>query len=142
MTPRTRRIAGWSVGAVVGVVAGVLLGIATHDWQEAREARDVELRAEEFARTEVVPPPGDAVRALVEQDALVAVDPLLVDRVPEDDVRRGLQSADAATLNQALLDADRLLIDVFATRDALYAARESTPIPHPRARVVLLGWCV
>jgi hypothetical protein len=88
MTPRSRRVAGWSAGAAVGVVAGVLLGMATHNWQEAREARDIDLRAEEFARTDVVPPPGDAVRALVEQDALVAVDPLLVDRVPGDDVRR------------------------------------------------------
>jgi hypothetical protein len=88
MTPRTRRIAGWTIGAVVGVVTGVLLGTATQSWQESREARDIERRAEEFARTDVVPPPGDAVRALLEQDSRVAVDPLLADRVPEEDVRR------------------------------------------------------
>lgn len=82
------RRAGWAIGAVVGVVTGVLFGVSTQSWQEAREERDIELRAEEFARTDVVPPPGDAVRALVEQDSPVAVDPLLIDRVPEDDLRR------------------------------------------------------
>lgn len=88
MTPRSRRIVGWSVGAVVGVVAGVLLGTATQGWQESREAADVERRAEVFGRADEVPPPGDAVRALLAQDSRVVVDPLLVDRLPEDDVRR------------------------------------------------------
>ncbi|GAB3031495.1 hypothetical protein GCM10011376_24770 [Nocardioides flavus (ex Wang et al. 2016)] len=91
------RRAGWLVGAVAGVVVGVLLGISTQSWQESREARDIERRAEEFARTDVVPPPGDAVRALLEQDSLVVVDPLLADRLPTEDVGRAeaiLEGAD------------------------------------------------
>lgn len=47
----------------------------------------------------------------------------------EDDVRRGLQSADPAALAQALQDADALLVDVFSTRSAFrtdlaYALRD------------------
>lgn len=83
-----RRIAGWGVGAAVGAVVGVLLATTVQDWQEAREARDVERRAEVFGRADEVPAPGDAVRALLAQDSLVAVDPLLADRLPADDVRR------------------------------------------------------
>ncbi len=88
MTPRRRRVVGWGVGAVVGLVAGVLLGTVTQGWQESREARDVERRAEVFGRADEVPPPGDAVRALLAEDSRVAVDPLLADRLPADDVRR------------------------------------------------------
>lgn len=88
MTRRPSRAVGWSVGAVIGVVAGVLLGMVTQDWQESREARDVERRAEVFGRDDEVPPPGDAVRALIAQDSRVVVDPLLADRLPTDDVRR------------------------------------------------------
>lgn len=88
MTRRPSRAVGWSVGTVIGVVAGVLLGTATQDWQESREARDVERRAEVFGRADEVPPPGDAVRALLAQDSRVVVDPLLADRLPADDVRR------------------------------------------------------
>lgn len=82
------RAAGWVIGAVAGVVAGIALGFAAQDWQEAREAVDVERRAEVFGRTDEVPPPGDAVRALLEQDSRVAIDPLLADRLPAEDVRR------------------------------------------------------
>ncbi|NYE35306.1 hypothetical protein F4692_000410 [Nocardioides cavernae] len=85
---RIRRVAGWAAGVAVGAVVGVLLATTTQDWQEEREARDVERRAEVFGRTDEVPAPGDAVRSLLAQDSLVAIDPLLADRLPEDDVRR------------------------------------------------------
>lgn len=96
MTPRrrgrralpVRRIAGWTAGVVVGAVVGVLLATTLQDWQEGREARDIERRAEVFGRTDEVPAPGDAVRELLAQDSLVAIDPLIADRLPEDDVRR------------------------------------------------------
>jgi hypothetical protein len=82
------RAAGWVIGAVVGVASGTALAFGVQDWQEAREAADVQRRAEVFYREDVVPPPGDLIRSLIEQDALVAVDPLLADRVPEDDRQR------------------------------------------------------
>lgn len=96
MTPRrrgrrttpVRRIAGWTAGAVAGAVVGVLLATTLQDWQETREARDVERRAEVFGRTDEVPAPGDAVRALLAQDSRVAIDPLLAERLPDDDVSR------------------------------------------------------
>lgn len=82
------REAGWVIGAVVGVVAGTALAFVVQDWQEAREASDVQRRAEVFRSEEVVPAPGDAIRELLEQDSLVAVDPLLAARVPEADRQR------------------------------------------------------
>jgi hypothetical protein len=82
------RAGGWVIGAVVGIAVGFGLAVATQDWQEAREASDIERRAEMFGREDVVPPPVDAVRSLIEQDGLVAVDPLMVDRVPEADRQR------------------------------------------------------
>ncbi|GAA5124354.1 hypothetical protein GCM10023339_45700 [Alloalcanivorax gelatiniphagus] len=82
------RAAGWLVGAVVGIGAGTALAFVVQDWQEAREASDVQRRAAVFHSEDVVPPPGDTIAALVEQDALVAVDPLLADRVPEADRQR------------------------------------------------------
>lgn len=85
MTGPVWRTAGWWIGAVVGIVVGSSLAFVVQDWQEAREATDVQRRAEAFGRQDVVPEPGDAVRALVEQDSLVAVDPVLADRVPEAD---------------------------------------------------------
>jgi hypothetical protein len=80
--------AGWVIGVAVGIVAGTALAVVVQDWQEAREASDVQRRADVFHREDVVPPPGDAIRSLLEQDALVAVDPLLADRVPEADRQR------------------------------------------------------
>lgn len=82
------RTAGWVIGAVVGVAVGSGAAVVVQDWQEDREAADIERRAEVFGQVDEVPPPGDAVRALVEQDALVAVDPLLAERIPEDDRAR------------------------------------------------------
>lgn len=82
------RTAGWLIGAVVGVAVGSGAAVVVQDWQEDREAADVARRAELFGRQDVVPPPGDAVRALVEQDTFVAVDPLLADRLPEEDRAR------------------------------------------------------
>ncbi|WP_210648932.1 hypothetical protein [Nocardioides sp. SYSU D00065] len=82
------RSAGWVIGAVTGVVVGTLLALVTQDWQESREAADVARRAAAFEHRDVVPEPGDAVRALVEQDSRLAIDPLLADRVPVADRRR------------------------------------------------------
>ena len=82
------RRAGWWIGGLVGVVAGSALAVVVQDWQEAREASDVAARAEVFHREDTVPPPVDAIRSLLAQNSLVAVDPLLVDRVSEDDVAR------------------------------------------------------
>lgn len=82
------RRAGWVIGAVVGVAVGSGAAVVVQDWQEEREAADVERRAEVFGQVDEVPPPGDAVRALVEQESLVAVDPLLADRLPAEDVAR------------------------------------------------------
>ncbi|MCY7400549.1 MAG: hypothetical protein LH477_06275 [Nocardioides sp.] len=82
------RTAGWVIGAVVGIVTGTVLAVAVQGWQESREDADVASRAEVFGRQDVVPPPGDAVRALVAQDTRVAVDPLLADRLPEEDRAR------------------------------------------------------
>lgn len=79
------RRAGWVIGAVVGVAVGSGAAVVVQDWQEEREAADVERRAEVFGQVDEVPPPGDAVRALVEQESFVAVDPLLADRIPEED---------------------------------------------------------
>lgn len=78
----------WAVGAVVGAVTGTLVASGTQGWQESREAADVALRADAFHREDVVPPPGETVRALLAQDSRVVVDPLLADRLPEDDVER------------------------------------------------------
>lgn len=82
------RTAGWVIGAVVGVAAGAGAAVVVQDWQEDREAADVARRAEVFGTQDVVPPPGDAVRSLVEQESRVAVDPLLADRLPEEDRAR------------------------------------------------------
>lgn len=82
------RAGGWVIGAVVGIAAGSGMAVATQDWQESREASDLERRVEEFNHREVVPAPVDAVRELVEQDSLVAVDPLLADRLPAADRQR------------------------------------------------------
>lgn len=79
---------GWWIGAVAGLVAGLGAGVLAQDLQEWRETADVASRAEAFERGDPVPPPGDAVRALVAQDTLVAVDPLLAGRIPEADLRR------------------------------------------------------
>lgn len=82
------RAAGWMIGTVVGIAAGSALAVATQGWQESREASDIDRRAEMFGREDVVPPPVDAIRSLIEQDSLVAVDPLLSDRVPQADRER------------------------------------------------------
>lgn len=82
------RAGGWVIGAVVGIGAGVGAAAVTQAWQESREASDLERRAEVFERRDVVPAPVDAVRDLLEQDSLVAVDPLLADRVPAADAAR------------------------------------------------------
>ena len=79
---------GWVVGAVVGVVAGTALAFATQGWQESREAADLERRHAADRYVDDVPPPGDAIRELLDQDTLVAVDPLLADRVSADDLQR------------------------------------------------------
>ncbi|WP_426241542.1 hypothetical protein [Nocardioides sp. LHG3406-4] len=84
-TRRSWRARGWWIGGAVGLLAGTGAAVLVLDHQESREAADTARRAEVFGRREVVPPPGDAVRALVEQDTLVAVDPLLAGRVPEAD---------------------------------------------------------
>lgn len=82
------RSAGWVVGAAVGLVAGAVVSISVQDRQERREASEMERLAEAVGQVERVPPPGDAVRALVEQDTHVALDPLLADLIPADDVKR------------------------------------------------------
>ncbi|GAA1936754.1 hypothetical protein [Nocardioides hwasunensis] len=81
-------LVAWSVGAVIGIAAGTGLALSVQDWQEEREAADVQRRAEVFGQVDDVPAPVDAVRDLLDQDTLVAVDPLLADRVPEDDLQR------------------------------------------------------
>lgn len=83
-----RSARGWVIGAVVGIAAGSGVAVAAQDWQESRAADDIERRADEFNRRDVVPAPVDAVRELVQQDSLVAVDPLLADRLPAADRQR------------------------------------------------------
>lgn len=85
---RSIRTGGWPIGAVIGILAGVGAAGATQSWQESREAQDVAARAAAFHREEAVPPPGDAVRALLEQDGRVVIDPLLANRVPPEDLAR------------------------------------------------------
>lgn len=75
----------WSIGAAVGLAAGAAVVVPVQDWQESREAADIERRAAVFGHEDDVPPPGDAVRSLVEQDTLLALDPLLADRITEEE---------------------------------------------------------
>lgn len=82
------RAAGWVIGAVVGVAVGTGVGLQTQEWQESREETDVAERAAVFERDEEVPGPVDAVRELLAQDSRVVVDPLLEDRISEDDRAR------------------------------------------------------
>lgn len=86
---RMRRHPGvWIAGAVIGILAGSLLGWATQSWQQSREDSDVARRAEAFGGVEVVPGPVDAVRDLLEQDSLLVLDPQLAGRVPDADRQR------------------------------------------------------
>lgn len=79
------RAAGWFVAPVVGLAAGAVVVLPVQDWQESREASDIERRAAAFGHEDDVPPPGDAIRSLVEQDTRLAVDPLLADRITEEE---------------------------------------------------------
>lgn len=79
---------GWTIGIVVGLAAGFGTAAAAQGWQESREAADLDRRTERFAAVESVPEPVDAVRELLEQDSLVAIDPLLADRVSQADRQR------------------------------------------------------
>lgn len=82
------RISAWVVGAVVGIGVGIGSVFPVQAWQEAREGSDMRARAEAFAVEDEVPAPVDAVRELLAQDRLIAVDPLLADRVDETDRER------------------------------------------------------
>ena len=83
-----RRSLAGATGSVVGLVAGTALALSAQAWQEAREASDMAAREAAFLQEDGVPAPLDAVRQLLDQDALLAVDPLLADRVPEADRQR------------------------------------------------------
>lgn len=82
---------GWTIGAVVGIAAGVALGLGTQAWQESREASDVAARAAVFGHQDDVPGPVDTVQDLLDQDTRVVVDPMLADRLPADDLARAEQ---------------------------------------------------
>ena len=91
-----KRPLGWVVGALVGVVAGTAVGFATQAWQDSREASDLERRVAADDYQVVVPEPVDAIRDLLAQDSRVVIDPLLADRVPEDDLRRAEELLDGS----------------------------------------------
>ena len=82
------RRSGWWIGAVTGLVAGPVIGFSCQAWQESREASDVDARRAADAYQVDVPAPADAIRQLLAQDSAVVVDPLLEDRLPEEDRQR------------------------------------------------------
>lgn len=87
--PSARAVTGWVIGAVVGLAAGVTADHQAQSWQEARQDADMAARTADFERPpETIPGPVDVVRALLEQDGLVVVDPLLAERIPEEDLQR------------------------------------------------------
>ncbi len=77
---------GWYVGAVIGIMVGIGAGAMTQTWQEQRQTAQVAEAQAALDRVEVVPPPGETVRALLAQESSVVVDPLLADRVSASDL--------------------------------------------------------
>ena len=133
------RSAGWAVGAVAGVVVGCLAAWGTQQWQVEREDSDVVARAKAFYAEDVPPPPGDAVRALLGQDSLVALDPLVADRVPEADRERAEAIlADAAVPSRIAYLADPTTSDTGYTPSGA-AAQWSTGVGEDGHYVVLLS---
>ncbi len=94
------RSSGWVIGIVVGLLAGTGVALATQSWQEQREAEDIAARAAVFEaeQGEMVPAPGDTVRALLSQQSPVVIDPLLARRVSEADLARVVQVLEGAAV--------------------------------------------
>lgn len=97
-TPAGWRRGGWVIGAVAGIALGVLAGLGTQAWQEDRQAADLAQRDRVLGEGKDVPPPVDAVRALLEQsESRVAVDPRLADRVDETQLAQAREALAGAT---------------------------------------------
>ena len=88
---RTSRLVTWRpwlMALPVGALAGVLAGGVTQEFQERREVDDQGRRAALLNTTAEVGPPGDTVRALIDQETSVPVHPDLAEQVDPDDLER------------------------------------------------------
>lgn len=113
---------GWVIGAAAGLAVAVPTGVATQEFQESREAADMQRRVAAFeAPPEEVPPPGDGLRELLEQDTRLVVDPTLQDQLTPEQratIEDALTRAEVPT-RLAYLTADQRVDDGYTTTGAV-----------------------
>lgn len=87
---------GWWIAGAAGVVVAVATGLGVQNYQEDRQAEDLAALDASIIGDSEIPPPGDTVRDLIEQDGPLVVHPELVDDVPQAQLRRARAVLEAA----------------------------------------------